>query len=124
VSEEQMRGLVVAFFLIVSLFDANYALAVKAIAHCSATGRFGLGEGDTAAEAADDAVSKCIVGGGIAGCCHLLGSTEDAECVALATGPGVQKGFGSARDQGRAERIAIQECGGDCRLRISQCEND
>jgi hypothetical protein len=91
-----MRGSLIAFVVIASTFAAGDALAVKAIAHCSATGRFGLGIGETAAEAADDAVSKCIVGGGIAGCCHLLGTTEDAECIALATGPGVVKGFGSS----------------------------
>jgi hypothetical protein len=112
-------------FCLALVFGTSQALAVKAIAHCSATGLFGLGEGETAAEATDDAVSKCIIAGGIPGCCHLLVTTEDASCVALATGPNAQRGVGSSNNQGRAERMAMQSCPAyGCQLQISVCEND
>jgi hypothetical protein len=110
---------------LISFFGTSQALAVKAIAHCSATGRFGLGEGETAAEAADDAVSKCIIAGGIPGCCHLMVTTEDASCVALATGSHARRGIGSSNNKGRAERMALQSCpSSDCELQISVCEDE
>jgi hypothetical protein len=114
------------FFLAVAIqnFGITEALAVEAIAHCSMTGRFGLGEGETAAEAADDAVSKCIGGGGIPGCCHVAVTTDDAPCIALATGPNAIRGVGSSNNKGRAERMALQSCGYGCELQISLCENE
>jgi hypothetical protein len=130
-SSEPKQGVIMRrlLFAIWALFGSFFlahtcALAVEAVAHCSATGRFGLGEGDTVVEATDDAVSKCIVGGGVAGCCHVMVTTEDASCIALATGPGTQRGFSSSNDRRRAERLAIQECGSGCRLRVSRCESD
>lgn len=117
----------IAFVLVVlmSTFTATEALAVKAIAHCSRTGWFGLGEGDTGTEAADDAVSKCIIAGGVPGCCHVVATTEDAFCIALATGSRARRGVGASNNQGRAELMALKSCPAPhCQLQISVCEKD
>lgn len=133
-----MKRTAFALFTVVSCLFASELLAeVKAIAHCSMTGRFGIGEGETGEDAASDAVQKCIVGGGQAGCCELQGTTDDARCIALATAPAacfpqacqstpsgaeVKRGFGSANNQERAERIARRQCGTHCKLEVSVCQ--
>jgi hypothetical protein len=122
-----MKRTAFALFTVVFCLFARELLAeVKAIAHCSMTGRFGIGEGETGEDAAGDAVQKCIVGGGQAGCCELQGTTDDARCIALATAPGaeVKRGFGSANNQERAERIARRQCGTDCKLEVSVCQSE
>jgi hypothetical protein len=51
------------------------ALAVWAIAYCQIKGQFGLGKGDQVDQAAADALTKCIIGGGIPGYCRVMGTT-------------------------------------------------